>query len=43
MNEHLFTIFHLKPKVFPLSMDTLVKQSLINYNIKPLKNSTLFL
>jgi hypothetical protein len=38
MNEHLFIIFHLKTKVFPLSMDALVKKSLVNYDIKPLKN-----
>ncbi len=38
MNEHLFIIYNLKPKLFAQSVDVLIRKYLSPYELRPLKN-----
>ncbi len=42
MNEHMFIVYHLKPKVFSQSIEIIVRRELTQYDLKPIKNATLF-
>lgn len=41
MNEHLFFIHHLKPKIFGLAVQILTRKELKDFELKPMENAKL--